>query len=74
MCFRQDPDRKDILSPTEFEELVEEMMKTFQDGDTTKDPYMSPLLATDEMLSGLPPVHIIVSVSINTSYCYELHH
>lgn len=36
-------------------------MKNFKDGDATKDPFMSPLLAPDEMLSGLPPVHIVVS-------------
>ena len=60
MCFQQEPEQGDILSPSEFEELVEEMMKAFQDGDVTKDPFMSPALATDEMLSGLPPVHIIV--------------
>ena len=60
--FKREPIEEDKLSPTVFEELMEEMIKGFQDGDVTKDPYMSPLLAPDEMLSGLPPIHIIVSV------------
>lgn len=40
-------------------------MKGYRIGDVTKDPYMSPLLASDEMLSGLPPVHIVVSILIH---------
>ena len=36
-------------------------MKSYDDGDATKDPFMSPMLAPDELLSGLPPIHIIVS-------------
>ena len=60
--FKRDPKEEDKLSPTAFEELVEEMIKGFQDSDVTKDPFMSPLLAPDEMLSGLPPIHIVVSI------------
>lgn len=60
-CFKQEPKEHDKLSPSEFEEAMEEVMKSYQDGDATKDPYMSPLLAPDELLSGLPPVHIVVS-------------
>ena len=36
-------------------------MKGYRDGDATKDPFMSPLFAPSEQLSGLPPVYIIVS-------------
>lgn len=36
-------------------------MKSYRSVETTKDPFMSPLLASDDMLSGLPPVHIVVS-------------
>ena len=63
MCVKQEPHEGDKLTPAEFEDLVEEILKNFKDGDATKDPFMSPLLAPDEMLSGLPPVHIVVSTS-----------
>lgn len=65
MCVKQEPNEEDRLTPAEFEDLVEEVLKSYRTGDITKDPYMSPLLATDEMLSGLPPVHIVVGILFN---------
>lgn len=57
----REPDEQDKLSPDEIEALVLEVMKTYQDPEVTKDPYMSPLLAPADMLTGLPTAHIIVS-------------
>nr|XP_014345780.1 PREDICTED: hormone-sensitive lipase [Latimeria chalumnae] len=38
----------------------------FQLSPIVKNPFMSPLLAPDEMLRGLPPVHIVVSFQLCT--------
>ena len=38
-----------------------QLLKALDSSECTKHPYMSPGLAPDEMLIGLPPVHIIVS-------------
>ena len=57
----REPDEHDKLSPEEIEALVAEVIKTYQDADVTKDPFMSPLLAPSDLLVGLPTAHIIVS-------------
>ncbi len=54
------PEEEDKLSEQEIEELVTELMKVFDSPEITKDPYMSPMLATPEMLAGLPPIHLVV--------------
>lgn len=36
-------------------------MKTYETDASTRDPFMSPVFATDDQLAGLPPIHIIVS-------------
>ena len=60
MCKRE-PDDKDKLTPAETEELLAEVMKGLDGGVCAEDPFMSPLLASNELLAGLPPVHIVVS-------------
>ncbi len=46
-------------------------MKGYRDKDSTKDPFMSPIFAPDELLSGLPPIHIIVSIiGIDTMFVH----
>ena len=57
----RDPDERDKLSSDEIEALVMEVTKTYHDPEVTKDPYMSPLLAPADLLTGLPTAHIIVS-------------
>ena len=57
----REPDEVDKLSQDELEALISEVVKTYQDPEVTKDPFMSPLLASDDLLNGLPTVHIIVS-------------
>ena len=57
----REPDERDKLSSDEIEALVLEVTKTYQDPEITKDPYMSPLLAPADLLTGLPTAHIIVS-------------
>lgn len=59
---KQEPDERDKLTPEEIEALICEVVKTYQDAEVTKDPFMSPLLAPDDLLTGLPTAHIIVSV------------
>jgi len=59
---QREPDDKDKLTPIELEELLAEVMKMYESGPSTQDPFMSPLFATDDQLAGLPPVHIIVSM------------
>ncbi len=54
------PEEQDKLSEQEIQELVVELMKTFDAAECTNDPYMSPMLATPEMLTGLPPIHLVV--------------
>lgn len=53
--------------PEDFEPLrsgqLAEMM--VESSPIFRNPYMSPLLAPDSMLKGLPPIHIVVSVSKN---------
>lgn len=61
VSHNREPDECDKLSSDEIEALVLEVMKTYQDPEVTKDPYMSPLLAPADLLTGLPTVHIIVS-------------
>ena len=57
---RQEPLKEDSLSPAEIDQLVDGVLKSFEDPEVTKDPYMSPALAPDEMLIGLPVVHLVV--------------
>lgn len=58
--LRQEPLKEDSLSPAEIDQLVDGVLKSFEDPEVTKDPYMSPALAPDEMLIGLPVVHLVV--------------
>ena len=58
----REPEEQDKLSQDDLEVLILEVLKTYQEPEMTKDPYMSPLLAPDDMLTGLPTTHIIVSV------------
>ena len=57
------PEEGDKLSEQEIEELATELMKAFDSPAITNDPYMSPMLATPEMLAGLPPVHLVVRLA-----------
>ena len=41
--------------------MVDEIMKTYEDTEITKDPFISPALSPDDLLRGLPPVNLIVS-------------
>nr|XP_055066054.1 hormone-sensitive lipase isoform X2 [Misgurnus anguillicaudatus] len=47
--------------PVDFEPLRSEQLAemTVQNSPIVRNPYMSPLLAPDSMLKGLPPVHIV---------------
>ena len=60
MLQRCDPEDTDKLSEAELEELIGEVMKAYEGPESTKDPFMSPMLATPDMLTGLPPVHLVV--------------
>lgn len=57
----REPDACDKLSQDEIEALILEVIKTYQEAEVTKDPFMSPLLAPDDLLIDLPTAHIIVS-------------
>lgn len=48
--------------PQDFEPLRSEQLAemSLQSSPVVKDPFCSPLLAPDNMLKGLPPVHIVV--------------
>lgn len=61
LLHKREPDEKDKLTEAELEELLAEVMKSFEDDPCTHDPFMSPSLASDELLAGLPPIHIVVS-------------
>jgi hypothetical protein len=57
-CCRE-PEQQDRLPPAEIERMTCELVKTLGSLEGNKNPYMSPGLAPDDMLRGLPPVHII---------------
>ena len=57
----REPDPCDKLSQDEIDALISEVMKTYHEPEVTKDPFMSPILAPDDLLVGLPTAHIIVS-------------
>ena len=57
----RDPDECDKLSRDEIDALVLEVIKSYEEAEITRDPYMSPLLASADLLTGLPTAHIIVS-------------
>lgn len=63
------PEEKDKLSEQEIEELAVELLKTFDAPECTNDPYMSPMLATPEMLTGLPPIHLVVRLVMIVCIC-----
>ncbi len=46
-----------VMSPS----YVTSPIRKFKEAPIMKNSYMSPMIATDELLKGLPPVHIIVS-------------
>ena len=56
-----------IQSPS----YVQSPMRRFKEVPIMRNSYMSPLIATDELLKGLPPVHIIVSTLRLLSYRHE---
>ena len=70
----REPDEADKLSQDDLDALILEVLKTYQEPEVTKDPYMSPLLAPDDMLTGLPTTHIIVSGGYVTWYMYMYMH
>lgn len=41
--------------------MVDEIMRTYEDAEITKDPFISPALSPDDLLRGLPPINLIVS-------------
>lgn len=47
----------DGFEPLRSEQLAE---MNVQSSPIVRNPYMSPLLAPDSMLKGLPPIHIVV--------------
>lgn len=51
--------------PEGFEPLRSEQLAEMKVDSSPifRNPYMSPLLAPDDMLKGLPPIHIVVRVS-----------
>lgn len=51
--------------PLGFEPLRTEQLTEMrvQSSPVVKDPFCSPLLAPDNMLKGLPPIHIVVRTS-----------
>ena len=55
------PSKEDVLSEEEIEHLCRELLDTYKDSETTRDPFLSPALASDDLLEGLPPISIIVS-------------
>ena len=57
---REHVEHEDKLTPDEIEQLVQEILKSFMDDEKTRDPYMSPSLAPEELLVGMPPIHLIV--------------
>lgn len=59
---RRKPHENEMLTEQQIQELVEEMMKNLQDSPVTLDPFISPALAPDDHLKGLPPIHIFVRV------------
>ena len=60
LSLPQEPLEEDRLSPAEIDQLIGEILKSFEDPEVTKDPLMSPALAPDKMLIGLPIVHLVV--------------
>ena len=68
----REPDECDKLSSDEIDALVLEVMKTYQDPEVTKNPYMSPLLAPADLLTGLPTAHNIIIVSIISNCLYYI--
>ena len=57
---RRIPSPEETLTQQEIDSLVRELLDSYKDSDVTKDPFMSPALASDELLQGLPPVDVIV--------------
>ncbi len=54
------PSPEETLTQQEMDSLVRELLDSYKDSDITKDPFMSPALAPDDLLQGLPPVDVIV--------------
>ena len=50
--------------PPEIEKLAEEVIASYNDPEVVFNPYMSPYLASPEMIHGLPPVYLVVSVEL----------
>ena len=48
--------------PPEIEKLAEEVIASYDDPEVVLNPYMSPYLASPEMIHGLPPIYLVVSV------------
>ena len=59
---RRVPSDDEKLSDEDIQVLARELLDRYKDPEVTKDPYMSPSFATDDMLQGLPPVDILVSL------------
>lgn len=51
------------MTDEEIEALVTEVIDSFEDAEiTTTDPFISPALSPDHLLTGLPLINLIVSV------------
>lgn len=61
------PTKNELLSENEIEMLTRELLDSYKDSETTMNPYVSPSLAPDDFLIGLPPIDIIVSLIQHTS-------
>ena len=70
---RRKPNEDELLTEQQIHDMIEEMVESFKDPEITKDPFISPALADDKYLIGLPFMHIFVS-TINCSilHCYIL--
>ena len=54
--------------------MIDEIMRTYEDAEITKDPFISPALSPDDLLRGLPPINLIVSNWIISEIKKELRH
>ena len=59
---RRKPNDDELLTEQQIHDMIEEMVESLKDPEVTKDPFISPALADDKYLIGLPFMHIFVRV------------
>ena len=58
---RRTPSKEELLTEEEITKMIDEIMRTYEDAEITKDPFISPALSPDDLLRGLPPINLLVS-------------